>query len=688
MSSLIDAIVAQSTKTSPRFVAHDLETETKKMADGTWDPMPYGIDPPKVLCEATTDEFHTLVDAHRPGSPWGDQEIVCGANWKFDYQHDKRAGAAFKPPLLWDVLVAEYLMSGQEAKFPSLNDVMKKWLGREKEDLIGDNLKKGIPPQKIDPAVLHDYAREDGCGTREVAIKQWNACSVAQRRLVLVQSMATLGYGDAEYNGMPLDKGLAIARRDAALKRTHAIQEAIRQLWAEKCEIVEIITDGAMIDWKAIDSEQFVTPRGISSLLFGVPDTLELEFRMATPIGRKKIAKFRAFTPQLGTGAWLDPVTFGAKKHSDGKSYLVSEEVLSQVRANAPEPYNDIAGAVLKMRESHKLGTTYYQNLIEFSERYGDNIIHPTIHAMSTATGRTSSANPNAQNQPEVVKEVIVAPEGYMFVEFDFSQLEVVALAHISGCEALEMALQNGDDIHYLTGLEAGLWKGKAGMTKEGRRNVKSVVFGLIYGGGAATLSAQSGVPIETVKKIIKAFYSKFPGTEKWQEDMINIVNNKDGITDYLGGVVREIVPGPSGTRERVLIPTPTGRLFSFTEQEAPEFLRKRGKLLSFSPTQIKNYFVQGFATGDIVPLAVMLLWEEIHATHSLIKDNLLTMMVHDSVLQAVPIKDVATTKKVLESLPDLIRTALFYLWDIKLDLPLKIEIKVTDRWSVADDAE
>lgn len=673
MSALVQRIVAVAELAEPAMMAHDLETETIHR-NGEWDPSPYGPTGATILVEAICKApgHPQAVKGLLPGYEWPDHTIVVGANWKFDWQHMRRAQPAIKPPeLLWDVLIAEYLITGQEHKFPSLNDVMVKYTTGGKADLIGEYLKKGIPPQAIPIEELKVYAREDVRGTLAVAKAQWAACSEDLRKLVLVQSMASLAYADAEYNGMPLDKELAMERRDRALERVGNIQHAIRALWEHKS------ASGAG-SLGHIDADQFVTPRAISALLFGFPATIEFDYKLATPVGRKKKGTLSLPAPQLRSYEYLDSASFGSKKHSDGKSWLVSEDVLSRIKSFSVEPWNDIAGALLKLRESHKLGTTYYQNLIEFSERYGDDLIHPTIHAMSTSTGRTSSANPNAQNQPDSVREVIVAPDGHKFVEFDFSQLEVVALAHLSGCTALQNSLRAGDDIHYLTGLAAGLWIGPASMTKSGRRNVKSIVFGLIYGGGVKTLSAQSGVPEPIVKKIIGAFYAMFPGTEKWQERMVAVV--KTAPHEPEAGLWREVVPGRTGTVEKFTLESVTGRRYTFTQKPSPEYLAKKGVPLSYSPPEIKNYFVQGFATGDVVPLAVVLLWEVIREK---LPSNKLTMMVHDSVLQIVPLKNVKYTEAwVTRVLPSVIQDALEKLWGIDLDLPLKVETKVTDRWT------
>ena len=228
---------------------------------------------------------------------------------------------------------------------------------------------------------------------------------------------------------------------------------------------------------------------------------------------------------------------------------------------------------------------------------------------------------------------------GGSIIEIDFSQLEIVILACLSGDERLLADMETGRDLHFETGKSVFGWKTEADMDKLDRRIVKGVNFGLVYGGGWRTISNLTGADPDTVKALIKAFYDRYPGVAKWQEETMAKV--KDAAT---WGPSRTTSGRPAKDSQLV---SPLGRVWRFTEDDPPW-----GGDPNFSPTKVKNYPVQGFATGDIVPLAVKNVAELICRERQKSPTNTfsrvhLTCTVHDSIIldvdKDVPIGYVAT---------------------------------------------
>jgi DNA polymerase I-like protein with 3'-5' exonuclease and polymerase domains len=344
-----------------------------------------------------------------------------------------------------------------------------------------------------------------------------------------------------------------------------------------------------------------------------------------------------------------------------------------------------MANTIANARAHSKLERTYYQPLLERAALYGDERVHHTIHSTSTDTGRTSSANPNLQNQPEETRQVFAARPGSVLMEADFDQLEVIALAQLSACAALRKTITAGGDIHYETGKDVFGWKSiaESKADTENRRRTKRVVFGLIYGGGSKTLAAQSGFPEDKVRELIDGFYAAFPGVGTWQEEYYDQVVNAPTASAVSLDTAR-------GCTVRVhSVASPTGRTYCYRETQSPPWLQRRtGCASSFSPTAIKNYPIQGIATGDWVPLYLVILRAMLRVYPDRYAGVRILNAVHDSVLLEVP--DETTMRHsvecILHDANDHMWDALATLWGIYLFKRLTLSIKTGPTWSPRSD--
>jgi len=202
------------------------------------------------------------------------------------------------------------------------------------------------------------------------------------------------------------------------------------------------------------------------------------------------------------------------------------------------EDYPDDITPLLEHRKLSKLLSTYVEGLS--SHIKSDGRVHCQFRVTGTRTGRTSSASPNLQNvenpsederiQQYDIRIAFKAPEGRSLVVADFSQLEVLLTAQISGDENLIKVLLEGRDLHAYTAaslfdlkyediLEAKVLKESGGVLTSAqkkmlacRKSAKTLLFGILYGMGDKRLAANLGVTLEEARAIIDLFFKTFPG--------------------------------------------------------------------------------------------------------------------------------------------------------------------------------
>jgi len=209
--------------------------------------------------------------------------------------------------------------------------------------------------------------------------------------------------------------------------------------------------------------------------------------------------------------------------------------------------YKHVLEDILKYRELAKLLSTYALPL-------GDHVcpstgrIHSSFRQTGTATGRLSSVNPNMQNIPMKgeygikLREAFIPREGYSFVSFDYSQIELRILAHLTGDERLKEAYKNNEDIHTKTA--AGIFGvAPEGVNSDMRRLAKAVNFGILYGLSAFGLSRDTGVAQKDAKVFIDKYFATYPSVKKFIENIAK-ETKKTGYAMTLAGrkrFIREI---------------------------------------------------------------------------------------------------------------------------------------------------
>lgn len=204
-------------------------------------------------------------------------------------------------------------------------------------------------------------------------------------------------------------------------------------------------------------------------------------------------------------------------KKTPGGAPSTSEEVLEELALDYPLPK-----VILEYRGLAKLKSTYTDKLPLMINPITGRV-HTSYHQAVTATGRLSSTDPNLQNIPvrndegRRIRQAFIAPEEYLIVSADYSQIELRIMAHLSQDKGLLSAFAEGKDIHRATAAEV-FSQPLESVTNEQRRSAKAINFGLIYGMSAFGLSRQLNIPRKESQKYMDLYFERYPGVLAYME--------------------------------------------------------------------------------------------------------------------------------------------------------------------------
>lgn len=218
--------------------------------------------------------------------------------------------------------------------------------------------------------------------------------------------------------------------------------------------------------------------------------------------------------------------------------YSTAADVLDKLAPDYP-----IVADILEYRKLSKLKSTYADGLANFIDETGK--IHTSFNQTITATGRLSSTDPNLQNIPirmelgKLIRKVFHPLEGNLFVDSDYSQIELRLLAHISGDEGLIEAFRENQDIHRSTASKVfGVPFDE--VTDLQRRNAKAVNFGIVYGISAFGLSQDLNIPQKEAQGFIDSYFATYPKIKEFLDR--TVAQAKEcGFTRTLFGRIRPI---------------------------------------------------------------------------------------------------------------------------------------------------
>ena len=341
-------------------------------------------------------------------------------------------------------------------------------------------------------------------------------------------------------------------------------------------------------------------------------------------------------TKQLGV-ILFEKLGLKAKKKTKS-GYSTSEEVLNSLIDDNP-----IIEKILEYRGLMKLNSTYVDGLIPYINKKTGRI-HSYFHQTITATGRISSTNPNLQNIPardefgKNIKKAFKPEKGYVYIDADYSQVELRVLAHISGDENMIRAFNNDEDIHREVASKVFDVPFEE-VTKEQRSRAKAVNFGIVYGITSFGLAKQIGASRKQAQEYIDNYLEKYSGIKAFMEETVEMAK-QNGYVETLFGRRRNV----------------------------PELKSSNFMMREFGKRVAMNTPIQGTA-ADIMKIAMNNVYKELKAKNI---DAKLILQVHDELLIEASEKDAEETKNILKNCMENA---------MKLKVPLKVELSEAQDW-------
>ena len=326
------------------------------------------------------------------------------------------------------------------------------------------------------------------------------------------------------------------------------------------------------------------------------------------------------------------------KKTKSG--YSTNAEVLEKLKNKHP-----IVQAILDYRMLAKLKSTYADGLVK--EIADDGRIHTTFQNMVTATGRLSSTEPNLQNIPvrtelgSEIRRMFVPADGCVFVDADYSQIELRVLAHIADDARMQEAFRSGMDVHTATAAQVFGVEPEQ-VTPLQRRHAKAVNFGIVYGISEFSLAEDIGVTRKEAKAYIESYLANYSGVRAYMHDIVAKAK-ADGYVTTLFGRRRDL----------------------------PELKSSNFNIRSFGERVALNTPIQGTA-ADIIKLAML------HVDTALRQAKLrarLILQVHDELIVECPVEESETVRKLVAEQMEHVMT---------LKVPLLAEAKIGESWYAA----
>ncbi len=233
----------------------------------------------------------------------------------------------------------------------------------------------------------------------------------------------------------------------------------------------------------------------------------------------------------------LGVILFEKLKLPHGKKtktgYSTAADVLEKLAEESP-----MVADILEYRQLTKLKSTYADGLANYIAP--DGRIHGKFHQTITATGRISSTEPNLQNIPvrmelgRLIRKVFVPDDGFVFLDADYSQIELRVLAHFSDDERLIQAYRDAQDIHTTTASQV-FHVAPEEVTPLLRRNAKAVNFGIVYGISSFGLSQDLSITRQEAQDYIEQYFRTFPGIKRFLDQTVADAKKNGYVTTMFG---------------------------------------------------------------------------------------------------------------------------------------------------------
>jgi len=535
----------------------------------------------------TFDECKTVVEVFR--SLFENEEIEKIAhNLKFDIGMMSRYGIEVKGKL-FDTMLAHYLIEPDlRHNMDLLAETYLNYKPVSIETLIGKKGRTQLSMRTISPEVLSDYACEDA---------------------------------DITY-------------RLKQLFEPKLEEVNLRNLF-DKIEIplVPVLTsmeaEGVNLDIPALKEYSMVLEDEVISVRQKIYELAGTEFNIASP-------------KQLGSILFDHLKIVDNPRRTKTGQYSTGEDVLIRLVNK-----HEIIRLILDYRSLTKLKSTYVDvlpNMISLK----DKRIHTSYNQAVAATGRLSSNNPNLQNIPirtergrEIRKAFVPRNENFTLLAADYSQVELRIIASISEDPGMLEAFNKGLDIHIATasrvyGVDHDM------VSKEMRRNAKTVNFGIVYGISAFGLSERLNIPRGEASEIIKSYFDKYPGIKEYMDRTIAFAKENGYVETLMG-------------RRRYL----------------KDISSRNATVRGFAERNAINAPIQG-SSADMIKIAMINIFEEFKKMDLQSK---MILQVHDELIFDTHLEEVDLVKPIIE---ENMKTAL------PLKVPVVVEMSTGGNWLAA----
>ena len=324
------------------------------------------------------------------------------------------------------------------------------------------------------------------------------------------------------------------------------------------------------------------------------------------------------------------------KKTKNG--YSTDVDILEKLRSEHP-----VIEKILEYRSIMKLNSTYVEGLLPYINPETKKI-HSHFHQTITATGRISSTEPNLQNIPtrlelgKQIRKAFKALEGNIFIDADYSQIELRILAHISKDENMKQAFLNGEDIHKQVASKV-FDVPLDNVTKEQRAAAKAVNFGIVYGISGFGLAEQLGISRKKAENYINQYLEKY-----------------EGVKAFMSNIVEE-------AKEKGYVETLYHR-----RRYIPELSSNNYMVRQFGTRAAMNTPIQGTA-ADIMKIAMIKVFDKLREEKLNAK---LILQIHDELLIECKMEEKVKVKQILK---DCMEQA------VQLDIPLEVEVSEANNW-------
>ena len=664
-------------------------------------------------------------------------DYINGFNIKFDLLWVWREPcliAAFKRGVrIFDGQYAEYMLGGmtQDVQMVSMNSVAEQYGGGCKVDAVKEMWENGALTSEIPRGLLTEYLIGDGA---EIVgdVKNTFLIMVGQitrmreempkefRKMLAFRFDGLLATTEMEYNGMYVNQEVAetervILNRDLKVAKEE-LENFIPELppevvfnWGSSTQKSCLIFGGTIKygKWTTTpdengntvyvqqtikepvlngDGTQYLYKSGLNK---GLAKTKNVQVDDLTkPKGSIKdhFFKFEGYTKP-------NPRWIGKATDAKGEPLYSTDGDTIKALSLRGVPFTD---ALAKHTSYSKDLSTYYWTEDDKGNRKGmltlvgdDSIIHHALNHTSTVTGRMSSSNPNLQNIPRGntsnVKKMFTSRFGTdgRMAEIDYSQLEVVIQGMLTKDKQLCEDLINRVDFHCKRlaaklgeSYESVLHKCKVledELYGAMRTGAKSFSFQRAYGAGVATIIEATGMSKADVESLIQAEETLYPQVQEFDVRLELHINNNATRTD-----AKIFHNGIAFTQKESVWHSPTGTAYKWRQGITPEFMHDRGKYTGFSPTERKNYPMQGEG-GFVMQTMLGKVWRHFVANDNFNNEVLLVNSVHDCLLLdgindtiLKPVRE--AVHKILETVPQVFNDA---YPELKVTVPFPAETEV-----------